>query len=90
VVPVDFAKNAESLGAVGLTATNERELRDALDKARSADRTTLISVRVPFEPQVPSFESWWDVPVAEVSEQESVQEARAGYEERQKNQRVFV
>jgi 3D-(3,5/4)-trihydroxycyclohexane-1,2-dione acylhydrolase (decyclizing) len=90
VVPVDFAKNAESLGAVGLTATNERELRDALDKARSADRTTLISVRVPFEPQVPSFESWWDVPVAEVSEQESVQEARAGYEERQKKQRVFV
>jgi 3D-(3,5/4)-trihydroxycyclohexane-1,2-dione acylhydrolase (decyclizing) len=90
VVPVDFAKNAEGLGAIGITATNERELRDALDKARSNDRTTLISVTVPFEPQVPSFESWWDVPVAEVSEQGSVQQARAGYEERQKKQRVFV
>ena len=90
VVPVDFAKNAEGLGAIGITATNERELRDALDKARSNDRTTLISVTVPFDPQVPSFESWWDVPVAEVSEQGSVQQARAGYEERQKKQRVFV
>jgi 3D-(3,5/4)-trihydroxycyclohexane-1,2-dione acylhydrolase (decyclizing) len=31
---------------------------------------------------VPGFESWWDVPVAEVSERTGVQQARAEYEER--------
>jgi 3D-(3,5/4)-trihydroxycyclohexane-1,2-dione acylhydrolase (decyclizing) len=30
---------------------------------------------------VPGYESWWDVPVAEVSETASVREARAAYEE---------
>jgi 3D-(3,5/4)-trihydroxycyclohexane-1,2-dione acylhydrolase (decyclizing) len=39
---------------------------------------------------VPGFESWWDVPVAEVSEQASVQAAREQYEEHRKKQRVFV
>jgi 3D-(3,5/4)-trihydroxycyclohexane-1,2-dione acylhydrolase (decyclizing) len=73
-----------------MEAGNESELRDALQRARAAKRTTLILVNVPFEPQVPSFESWWDVPVAEVSDQESVREKRTEYEERRKTQRVFV
>jgi 3D-(3,5/4)-trihydroxycyclohexane-1,2-dione acylhydrolase (decyclizing) len=89
-VPIDFAKNAESLGALAIKAGNAQELRDALQKARNADRTTLIEVKVPIDDQVPSFESWWDVPVAEVSDQESVQEARTEYEERIQKQRVFV
>jgi 3D-(3,5/4)-trihydroxycyclohexane-1,2-dione acylhydrolase (decyclizing) len=89
-VPIDFAKNAESLGALAIKAGNAQELRDALQKARNADRTTLIEVMVPIDDQVPSFESWWDVPVAEVSDQESVQEARTEYEERIQKQRVFV
>jgi 3D-(3,5/4)-trihydroxycyclohexane-1,2-dione acylhydrolase (decyclizing) len=90
VVPVDFVANAESLGAHAIHAGNEQELREALGEARAADRTTLISVRVSIEEQVPGFESWWDVPVAEVSEQASVQAARAQYEEHRKKQRVFV
>jgi 3D-(3,5/4)-trihydroxycyclohexane-1,2-dione acylhydrolase (decyclizing) len=30
---------------------------------------------------VPSYDSWWDVPVAEVAESESVRSARAAYDE---------
>jgi 3D-(3,5/4)-trihydroxycyclohexane-1,2-dione acylhydrolase (decyclizing) len=90
VVPVDFVRNAKSLGALAVQADNETELRDALRQARGADRTTLISVAVPFDPSVPGFDSWWDVPVAEVSAQPDVQAARADYEERRKRQRVFV
>jgi 3D-(3,5/4)-trihydroxycyclohexane-1,2-dione acylhydrolase (decyclizing) len=89
-VPIDFAKNAESLGALAVRAGNAQELRDALERARQSDRTTLIEVKVPIDEQVPSFESWWDVPVAEVSTEESVQDARAEYEERVRKQRVFV
>jgi 3D-(3,5/4)-trihydroxycyclohexane-1,2-dione acylhydrolase (decyclizing) len=38
---------------------------------------------------VPGFDSWWDVPVAEVSEVESVREAREEYVAREKNERFF-
>jgi 3D-(3,5/4)-trihydroxycyclohexane-1,2-dione acylhydrolase (decyclizing) len=89
-VPVDFARNAESLGALAIHVRNERELRKALEQAKQADRTTLISIAVPIDVQVPGFESWWDVPVAEVTEQSSVEAARDAYEEKRKKQRVFV
>jgi 3D-(3,5/4)-trihydroxycyclohexane-1,2-dione acylhydrolase (decyclizing) len=36
---------------------------------------------------VPGYESWWDVAVAEVSEMESVREARTRYEEARKRER---
>ena len=89
-VPVDFVKNAESLGAIAVHANGEQELREALERAKQADRTTLIAVHVPIDIQVPGFESWWDVPVAEVSEQQDVRKAREQYEEMRKLQRVFV
>ena len=89
-VPVDFVRNAESLGALASFARTEDELRSALEAAKAADRTTLIAVPVPFDPSVPGFESWWDVPVAEVSSRPDVQAARADYVERRKRQRVFL
>ena len=42
---------------------------------RGHTRTTAVIVEVDKEQRVPGYESWWDVPVAEVSEIESV---RAG------------
>jgi 3D-(3,5/4)-trihydroxycyclohexane-1,2-dione acylhydrolase (decyclizing) len=89
-VPVDFARNAESLGALAIHVRNERELRHALEQAKQADRTTLISIAVPIDVQVPGFESWWDVPVAEVTDQSAVEAARDAYEEKRKKQRVFI
>jgi 3D-(3,5/4)-trihydroxycyclohexane-1,2-dione acylhydrolase (decyclizing) len=38
---------------------------------------------------VPGYESWWDVPVAEVSEVESVKHAREAYDEATKRERYF-
>ncbi|HEX3304575.1 MAG TPA: hypothetical protein VHR64_16935, partial [Thermomicrobiales bacterium] len=80
----------ESLGALAIHVRNERELRQALEQAKQADRTTLISIAVPIDVQVPGFESWWDVPVAEVTDQPSVEAARDAYEEKRKKQRVFI
>jgi 3D-(3,5/4)-trihydroxycyclohexane-1,2-dione acylhydrolase (decyclizing) len=39
---------------------------------------------------VPGYESWWDVPVAQVSEMETVQQARALYEKNVKKERLFL
>jgi 3D-(3,5/4)-trihydroxycyclohexane-1,2-dione acylhydrolase (decyclizing) len=44
-------------------------------------------IEVDKEERVPGYESWWDVPVAEVSTMAAVQEARARYEEALKNER---
>ena len=39
---------------------------------------------------VPSYDSWWDVPVAETSTQETVRAARADYERNASAQRQFL
>jgi 3D-(3,5/4)-trihydroxycyclohexane-1,2-dione acylhydrolase (decyclizing) len=79
-VPVDFARHAEALGAIGRTARTEAELRAALAAARSADRPTVIHVAVSPDERAPGYESWWDVPPAAVSGSETVVAARARYD----------
>jgi 3D-(3,5/4)-trihydroxycyclohexane-1,2-dione acylhydrolase (decyclizing) len=39
---------------------------------------------------VPNFDSWWDVPVAEVASQPSVQKAREAYERARTRQRTYM
>lgn len=90
LLPVDFAANAASLGARAFRATTRDELRGRLEEARQADRTSVIVVEVDPEERVPSYESWWDVPVAEVSSMDSVREARASYERALRDQRWFL
>ena len=79
-LPVDLAANAESLGAHVIRAGSIEELRAGLEAAKAESRTTVIAIEVDRYEGVPSYESWWDVPVAEVSELDSVREARKRYE----------
>jgi len=89
-LPVDFEANARSLGAHALTARTLPELRAALAEAQKADRTTVIVVEVDRNRRVPGYESWWDVPVAEVSELAAVQEARGKYVVQQAQERYYL
>ena len=89
-LPIDFTANAASLGAHAIRATTRQDLQQALESARAEKRTSVIVVEVDKELRVPGYESWWDVAIAEVSESESVRQARANYEERRKNQRIFL
>jgi 3D-(3,5/4)-trihydroxycyclohexane-1,2-dione acylhydrolase (decyclizing) len=86
---VDFAANAASLGAQVERATTREDLQRALEVARRNECTTVIVIEVDKEERVPGYESWWDVPVAEVSEMESVKRARQGYDEAVKRERFF-
>jgi 3D-(3,5/4)-trihydroxycyclohexane-1,2-dione acylhydrolase (decyclizing) len=88
-VPVDLAANAESLGALVHRAVDRAALEKALAAARAADRTTVIYVPVDSQKGVPGYESWWDVPVAEVSTQPDVQKARESWARAKKNQRSY-
>ena len=87
---VDFVANARSLGAHALKAGTLAELKQALEKAKTLDRTTVIVVETDPTVGVPGYESWWDVAVAEVSESESVRHARARYEEARKKERYYL
>ena len=79
-VPVDYRKHAESMGALGLYAATESEIRAAIETARAADRITVIHVPVSPDKRAQGYEGWWDVPPAEVSGQEGVRSARREYE----------
>ncbi|HST15753.1 MAG TPA: thiamine pyrophosphate-dependent enzyme, partial [Gaiellaceae bacterium] len=89
-LPVDLAANAESLGARVIRATTVDELREALRIARDETRTTVIAVAADRYEGVPSYESWWDVPVAEVAESTGVRAARRDYESARASGRDYL
>jgi 3D-(3,5/4)-trihydroxycyclohexane-1,2-dione acylhydrolase (decyclizing) len=80
-LPVDLATNAESLGAYVISTSTIDELRTALGEAKSIDRTVVITIETDRYAAVPDYDTWWDVPVAEVSEAEAVRKARLEYDQ---------
>ncbi|HET8980326.1 MAG TPA: 3D-(3,5/4)-trihydroxycyclohexane-1,2-dione acylhydrolase (decyclizing) [Solirubrobacteraceae bacterium] len=90
VLPVDLAANAESLGARVIRAQSVDDLRSALAGARDADGPVVIHIAADRYAGVPAYDGWWDVPVAEVSEQGSVRAAREGYEQARGAQRAYL
>jgi 3D-(3,5/4)-trihydroxycyclohexane-1,2-dione acylhydrolase (decyclizing) len=89
-LPVDFLANAASLGAHALRATTREELQRALEEAKRQTITTVIVVETDKECRVPGYESWWDVPIAEVSTETEVQRIRAEYEQAVRQERYFL
>jgi len=89
-VPVDYAANARSLGAHVFQARTLAELKTALAEARKQTRTTVIVVETDLEKRVPGYESWWDVPIAEVSEVPAVRKARKNYEKAREREKHFL
>jgi 3D-(3,5/4)-trihydroxycyclohexane-1,2-dione acylhydrolase (decyclizing) len=89
-LPIDLAANAESLGARVIRTRTVSELRQALAEARGADGPVVVHIEADRYAGVPSYESWWDVPVAEVSDQPSVRAAREAYESAREAQRIHL
>jgi 3D-(3,5/4)-trihydroxycyclohexane-1,2-dione acylhydrolase (decyclizing) len=84
---VDFAANARSLGVHTVCAPTIAELRAALADARASRESTVIVIETDREARVGGYESWWDVPPAEVSQNPDVQAARREYEAARRKQR---
>ncbi len=90
LLPVDLAANAASLGACSIRAQTREQLEAALQAARGHDRTSVIVVETDIDQRVPGYESWWDVPIAEVSEMPSVRAVRTLYETARKKERHYL
>jgi 3D-(3,5/4)-trihydroxycyclohexane-1,2-dione acylhydrolase (decyclizing) len=87
-VPVDFRAHAEAMGATATFARTPDELRGALDRAKDQPGVTVIVVPAEPEKRMPSFETWWDVPVAAASRRATVRDARDSYEDARTRQRT--
>jgi 3D-(3,5/4)-trihydroxycyclohexane-1,2-dione acylhydrolase (decyclizing) len=86
-VPVDFAAHARAMGAEARKVESLSDLAAALDWAKTTDRTTVIAIDTHPHEWTPG-DAFWDVGVPEVSERESVREARRGQLEGRRKQRV--
>jgi len=89
-LPIDLAQNAASLGAHVIQCQSVDEVAAALVAAKSIDKTVVIHVTNDRYLGVPGYESWWDVPVAEVSEIDTVNAAREEWEEMRAKERYFL
>ena len=89
-LPVDLAANAASLGAQVIRCQTYADFTAALKTARRSERTTVIYIQSDRLHGVPGYESWWDVPIAEVSEMPAVREARAEWETMRAKERSFL
>ncbi|MBI3698755.1 MAG: 3D-(3,5/4)-trihydroxycyclohexane-1,2-dione acylhydrolase (decyclizing), partial [Acidobacteria bacterium] len=65
-------------------------LSEALTAAREHDRTSVVVIETDINARVPGYESWWDVPVAEVSESESVRAAQESYLPSRRKERYYL
>lgn len=88
-LPVDLAANAKSLGAAVFKARTHDEFVQAYLAAKKTEVTTVVYVEVDRYVGVPGYDSWWDVPVAEVSEMPAVQQARKEWEAHRAQERLF-
>jgi 3D-(3,5/4)-trihydroxycyclohexane-1,2-dione acylhydrolase (decyclizing) len=89
-LPIDLAANAASLGVHVVRAPDADALAAAIRDAKASTTSTVIHVET--DPLVggPDSQSWWDVPVSEVSDLDSTRQARDTYEERKAHQRPFL
>ena len=86
---IDFAKHAESMGAIATKVSSIGDLESALEAAKANDKTTVVVVETHPLIVTEAGGHWWDVAVPEVSERREVGEARQKYEAARRHQRVF-
>jgi 3D-(3,5/4)-trihydroxycyclohexane-1,2-dione acylhydrolase (decyclizing) len=87
---IDFARNAESLGARVWKATTADEVHTALREARAEKRPCAVVVEVEKHRYLPGSDVWWDVAPAETSNDSLTGNLRAQYDkERAKLQKFY-
>lgn len=90
-LPVDLAANAESLGARVFRTKDIATFKEALAESRKETKTTVIYIETVPERKMAGYGfAWWDVPIAQVSESDSVKKAYEEYRDHKKNQRHFL
>jgi 3D-(3,5/4)-trihydroxycyclohexane-1,2-dione acylhydrolase (decyclizing) len=88
-VKIDFARNAEAMGARTWQVKNPDEFRKAIREARDEKRTCVIIAETEKYRFTPDSHVWWDIAAAEVSNDLETQKARSNHEEGRKQLQRF-
>ena len=86
---VDFAKHAEAMGALARHCTSLADLQSALEWAKTTDRTTVLTITSDAYSWTDGGADWY-VGVPEVSDRQSVREARKKQEAFRQKQRQGI
>ena len=78
--PVDFVAHARALGADAQKVADIAALEAAVAKSRGAARTTVLVIETDPQSGTAAGGAWWNVPVAEVSEDARVRAAHAAWQ----------
>ena len=90
-VGVDFETHARSLGALAETVDSPAGLADAFARAKAADRTYVICMKVdPYEGWTTEGHTWWEVGTPHVSDSAKVTDAHKDWESSRSKQRKGV
>ncbi len=90
-VGVDFEAHARSMGALAETVRSPDELLAAFERAKAADRTYVIAMKVDaYEGWTQEGHTWWEVGTPHVSEHASVTAAHKDTESARVRQRKGV
>ncbi|WP_323857402.1 3D-(3,5/4)-trihydroxycyclohexane-1,2-dione acylhydrolase (decyclizing) [Xenorhabdus doucetiae] len=72
LIPVDFAKNAESYGCKSYRVHNEQQLIAALQDAQKQPCATLIDIKVLPKTMTHDYESWWRTGTAQLADKPEI------------------
>jgi 3D-(3,5/4)-trihydroxycyclohexane-1,2-dione acylhydrolase (decyclizing) len=87
---VDFAAHARSMGAIAEKVTTIGALEDAFKRAKAADRTCVIEIKVDPRAWTEEGHAWWEVGTPQVSNRPEVVAASAESDQGRSRQRRGV
>ena len=90
-VSVDFEAHARSMGALAETVENPADLAEAFARAKAADRTYVIYMKVDaYEGWTTEGHTWWEVGTPHISDSKRVTDAHVDWESTRDRQRKGV
>ncbi|MBX2880568.1 MAG: 3D-(3,5/4)-trihydroxycyclohexane-1,2-dione acylhydrolase (decyclizing) [Granulosicoccus sp.] len=88
---VDFESHAKAMGALSETVANPAQLGEAFKRAKLADKTTVIVMKVDaFEGWTTEGHTWWEVGTPHVTDNDKVRAAHIEWESSRHKQRRGV
>jgi 3D-(3,5/4)-trihydroxycyclohexane-1,2-dione acylhydrolase (decyclizing) len=88
---IDFEAHARSMGALAETVANPAELAEAFKRAKAADRTSVICMKVDaYDGWTTEGHTWWEVGTPEVTTSDRVRAAHEDWESTRPKQRKGV
>ena len=90
LLPMDIAQNLASYGIEVQEVSSTADFREAYRRAEAMESLNAIVVNTHLYGPNPPGIGWWDVPVSQVSELETTQEAFKTYTEKSSKQRHYL